>query len=345
MAAGGGRLARARPKKRRAFYDGPGFRSNREGGEFDDQFPRDSRHDRRYRRPMNESAPAARPAPSLHRTLELGAVPAPLRPAPPARRRAHRRRQLLPQLPPRRAARLVPRAPRCRAPRPGAEPLVPRPRSGAGGTGAADVRPRQRPLAIARHLCGDPQLQPLLERYPGLRLPVAFDPFEQGVRTIIGQQVTVKAAVTIAGRLVERLGEPLADSPTTARCACSPPPAPSPTTRCPASACPASGWRRCAASPTRWLPVPWNSRWPRASKRSSRGSAPCPASAPGPPNTSPCAPSASRTPSPPPTWACSSPFWGDAGISAKALASRAEHWRPWRAYAAVYLWHSYASEN
>ncbi|MBF3217524.1 DNA-3-methyladenine glycosylase 2 family protein, partial [Pseudomonas aeruginosa] len=42
-----------------------------------------------------------------------------------------------------------------------------------------------------------------------LRLPVAFDPFEQAVRAIVGQQVTVKAAVTITGRLIQRLGEPL----------------------------------------------------------------------------------------------------------------------------------------
>ncbi len=46
---------------------------------------------------------------------------------------------------------------------------------------------------------------------PGLRLPVAFDPFEQAVRAIVGQQVTVKAAVTITGRLIQRLGEPLED--------------------------------------------------------------------------------------------------------------------------------------
>ncbi|MNT35427.1 DNA-3-methyladenine glycosylase 2 [compost metagenome] len=40
-----------------------------------------------------------------------------------------------------------------------------------------------------------------------------------------------------------------------------------------------------------------------------------------------------------------SPLWGPGGISAKELAGRAEQWRPWRAYAAVYLWQSYAEEE
>lgn len=38
------------------------------------------------------------------------------------------------------------------------------------------------------------------------RLPVAFDPFEFIVRAILGQQITVKAAATFAGRIVEAAG-------------------------------------------------------------------------------------------------------------------------------------------
>jgi AraC family transcriptional regulator of adaptative response / DNA-3-methyladenine glycosylase II len=44
---------------------------------------------------------------------------------------------------------------------------------------------------------------------PGLRLPGAFDGFETAVRTILGQQVSVKAARTLARRLVERFGTPI----------------------------------------------------------------------------------------------------------------------------------------
>jgi len=42
---------------------------------------------------------------------------------------------------------------------------------------------------------------------PGLRLPGAFDGYELGVRAILGQQVSVRGATTLAGRLVERYGE------------------------------------------------------------------------------------------------------------------------------------------
>lgn len=44
---------------------------------------------------------------------------------------------------------------------------------------------------------------------PGLRLPGAWDGFEVTVRAILGQQVSVKAANTLAGRLVARYGEEL----------------------------------------------------------------------------------------------------------------------------------------
>ena len=47
---------------------------------------------------------------------------------------------------------------------------------------------------------------------PGLRLPGAFDGFETAVRTVLGQQVTVKAARTLARRLLERFGSPI-DTP------------------------------------------------------------------------------------------------------------------------------------
>ncbi|MDR0882175.1 MAG: helix-turn-helix domain-containing protein [Candidatus Adiutrix sp.] len=44
---------------------------------------------------------------------------------------------------------------------------------------------------------------------PGTRLPGAFDPFEMAVRAILGQQITVKAARTLAGRLTRTLGTPV----------------------------------------------------------------------------------------------------------------------------------------
>ncbi|MBW3602551.1 MAG: helix-turn-helix domain-containing protein [Actinobacteria bacterium] len=58
-------------------------------------------------------------------------------------------------------------------------------------------------------LSDDPLLAPLVACRPGLRLPGAFDGFEQAVRAVVGQQVSVQAATAVAGRLVAALGEPL----------------------------------------------------------------------------------------------------------------------------------------
>jgi AraC family transcriptional regulator of adaptative response / DNA-3-methyladenine glycosylase II len=67
------------------------------------------------------------------------------------------------------------------------------------------------PNAIAGHLSNDPKLRKVVTRVPGLRVPGSFDGFELAVRAILGQQVSVKAATTLAGRLAERFGEPLAE--------------------------------------------------------------------------------------------------------------------------------------
>ncbi len=65
------------------------------------------------------------------------------------------------------------------------------------------------PVAIAAHLSRDPDLAPLVARRPGLRVPGAWDPFETAVRTVLGQQVSVRAARTFAARLAARFGRPL----------------------------------------------------------------------------------------------------------------------------------------
>ncbi len=66
------------------------------------------------------------------------------------------------------------------------------------------------PHAIARALGGDVRLRALLHRRPGLRLPGAWDGFELAVRAVLGQQVSVAAARTLARRLLQRHGEPVA---------------------------------------------------------------------------------------------------------------------------------------
>ena len=65
------------------------------------------------------------------------------------------------------------------------------------------------PVPIADHLAGSPELAPLVARRPGLRVPGAWDAFELAVRAVLGQQVTVRGATTLAGRLVRAFGTPL----------------------------------------------------------------------------------------------------------------------------------------
>jgi AraC family transcriptional regulator of adaptative response / DNA-3-methyladenine glycosylase II len=66
-----------------------------------------------------------------------------------------------------------------------------------------------RPEVIGEVLSRDALLAPLVARRPGLRVPGAFEPFEMAVRAVLGQQVSVRAATTLAGRLVERFGTAL----------------------------------------------------------------------------------------------------------------------------------------
>ena len=66
-----------------------------------------------------------------------------------------------------------------------------------------------RPDVIARHLRRDARLAAAVKANPGVRVPGAFNGFEMGLRAILGQQVTVKAATTIACRFVDAFGEPI----------------------------------------------------------------------------------------------------------------------------------------
>jgi AraC family transcriptional regulator of adaptative response / DNA-3-methyladenine glycosylase II len=66
------------------------------------------------------------------------------------------------------------------------------------------------PAVIAEHLGADPLLGATLARHPGVRVPGAWDGFELAVRAVVGQQVSVRAASTIAGRIASLFGTPAA---------------------------------------------------------------------------------------------------------------------------------------
>jgi AraC family transcriptional regulator, regulatory protein of adaptative response / DNA-3-methyladenine glycosylase II len=69
--------------------------------------------------------------------------------------------------------------------------------------------------AIAAALAADDVLAPLVQARPGLRVPGAYDGFELAVRAVLGQQVSVAAASTLAGRLAARFGARLPARPGT----------------------------------------------------------------------------------------------------------------------------------
>jgi AraC family transcriptional regulator, regulatory protein of adaptative response / DNA-3-methyladenine glycosylase II len=65
------------------------------------------------------------------------------------------------------------------------------------------------PAAISRSLAHDRTLEKLFDGRPGIRVPGAFDGFETLSRAIVGQQVSVRAATTLAGRIARELGAPI----------------------------------------------------------------------------------------------------------------------------------------
>jgi AraC family transcriptional regulator, regulatory protein of adaptative response / DNA-3-methyladenine glycosylase II len=81
------------------------------------------------------------------------------------------------------------------------------------------------PDSVSAVLRQDEILAATVRRLPGLRVAGAFDGFELAVRTVLGQQVSVKGASTLAGRWAQAFGEPIATpypelnrlSPTAAR--------------------------------------------------------------------------------------------------------------------------------
>jgi len=201
-----------------------------------------------------------------------------------------------------------------------------------------------RPDVIARHLSQDETLARLVAerrglRVLGLRVPGAFDSFELGLRAILGQQVSVRGASTLAGRFAERFGEPIATplpclnriTPTAAALAAARtstiaglglPGARAESVRALAGAV-ARGEIDLepgldpAATMARLVELPGIGPWTAEyiAMRALRGPDAFPA--------------------------------GDLGLkkafgspSAKALERVAEGWRPWRAYAAMFLWES-----
>jgi AraC family transcriptional regulator of adaptative response / DNA-3-methyladenine glycosylase II len=189
------------------------------------------------------------------------------------------------------------------------------------------------PDAIRRHLQSDPLLRRRVRAAPGLRLPGVWDPAETAVRAIVGQQASVAGARSLLGRLTARFGRlagpeeaalrlvfpaaaVLMDAPletaglTRARAGA---------VRAFATAAVAGGLRldqheETSAVVERLSQLPGIGPW-TAQYVAMRGL--------GDPDAFPLGDLGLRRAT---------------GLSDRALAERAERWRPWRAYAALYLW-------
>ncbi|WP_108473058.1 AlkA N-terminal domain-containing protein [Rhodanobacter thiooxydans] len=195
------------------------------------------------------------------------------------------------------------------------------------------------PQAIADTFRHDAVLGPRLARHPGLRLPGGWDGFEIAVRAVLGQQISVPAARTLATRIVQRWGEPLPAAPLPGLQRLFPTPAALAqadlrevgltTTR----ATTISGMAQALldgrvdfgagqaleAFVARWVALPGIGEWTAHYIAMRALSAP---------DAFPAADlilrreaAADATP-----------------LSTKALTARANAWRPWRAYAVIHLW-------
>lgn len=66
-----------------------------------------------------------------------------------------------------------------------------------------------RPRLINAQLAADPLMAQLVAARPGLRVPGTWDGLELAIRAVLGQQITVAAAIRLAGKLVAQYGQPL----------------------------------------------------------------------------------------------------------------------------------------
>lgn len=186
--------------------------------------------------------------------------------------------------------------------------------------------------AIDSALGADPVLGPLMAARPGLRIPGCWDGFELAVRAVLGQQVSVAAGRTLAGRISAEYGEPLAEPQAGLDRLFPEPERLASVSLAGMPAARAGAIRALAAAVSGGLTIE-----PGADARDALLALP----GIGPWTVEYVAMRALRDPDAFPA--------GDlvlrnalGGITEGELRHRAEAWRPWRAYAAMHLWTAYA---
>jgi AraC family transcriptional regulator of adaptative response / DNA-3-methyladenine glycosylase II len=197
------------------------------------------------------------------------------------------------------------------------------------------------PLRIATHLRRDPRLRAVVGKLAGLRVPGAWDPFELAVRAILGQQVTVRAATTLAGRLAERFGTAADLGPSLTRLF----PTPATLADAPIETIGIPGARATTIRTLAAAVADGQLAFDASDGAEALAERLCALPGIGPWTAEYVAMRALGEPDAFPA--------GDLGVRAalgngagplpaKEAQAIAEPWRPWRAYAVMYLWHSHA---
>ena len=189
------------------------------------------------------------------------------------------------------------------------------------------------PEAVDRHLAIDPLLAPLVDAGPGRRVPRTVDGQEYVVRAVLGQQVSTAAARSMASALVVAHGDPVLDPsgglthlfPDPARLADARPGLPGGRAQTLADVVTALDDGRLDVGPG------CDRTEARRVLGSIRGIGPWTVetvalAALGDPDAFPAGDLGVRRAA------------ARLGLDRSALHARAEHWRPWRAYATQYLW-------
>jgi AraC family transcriptional regulator of adaptative response / DNA-3-methyladenine glycosylase II len=197
------------------------------------------------------------------------------------------------------------------------------------------------PSVIAAAFRDDPLLGRLVTKHPGLRIPGVWDPFECAVRAVLGQQISVRGACTLAARLVQCCGPSIRSSsgrlthvfPSAAQLA--------------AADLSTVGLTRARADALRSLAnaiAEGTLDWQAAPENVWRALTALPGigewtaqyvrlRALGEPDAFPASDLVLRRMAAGP---------GGVPLSGRAMEQRARGWRPWRGYAAMYLWRAAA---
>lgn len=189
------------------------------------------------------------------------------------------------------------------------------------------------PLTIGADLARDPLLAPAVAAAPGLRVPGAWDGFEIAVRAILGQQVSVDRATVLAHGLMARFGADCLTEP--ARLA-----------RADVAAVGMPGKRGEAIRRLAAAVVQGDLELHEGADSDELGRALCAVPGIGPWTAGYVTMRVAKDPDafPANDWVVLKMLEQHAPDDARAAAagragSRAERWRPWRAYAVMYLWH------